>query len=58
MNFKTQPDSKVFLLAYDKRLINYFQGNEVKKDNVHKTLADFDGSKEIISFHMNEAVLC
>ncbi|XP_070504804.1 thioester-containing protein 1 allele S3-like isoform X1 [Chironomus tepperi] len=50
----TQPYSTVYLLAYDERLTYLFQGNDVKKDDVVKELADYDGTNKVTVFHVNK----
>ncbi|XP_070504812.1 CD109 antigen-like [Chironomus tepperi] len=53
INIKTQPNSTVYLLAYDERLTYLFQGNDVKKEDVVKELADYDGTNKVTVFHVN-----
>ncbi|CAG9810260.1 unnamed protein product [Chironomus riparius] len=54
MKITTEPDSTVYLLGYDKRLTYLFQGNDVKKDDVVKELADFDGTNQVTVFHIKK----
>ncbi|XP_070504806.1 CD109 antigen-like [Chironomus tepperi] len=50
----TKPDSTVYLLGYDKRLTYLFQGNDVKKEDVVKELANYDGTNQVTVFHVNK----
>jgi len=54
MTIKTKPDSKVYLLGYDKRLAYLAKGNEIKKEDVVKQLADFDGTNQVTVFHIKK----
>ncbi|KAL7011371.1 hypothetical protein ACKWTF_014240 [Chironomus riparius] len=54
MKITTKPDSTVYLLGYDERLSYLFQGNEVKKDDVVKELANYDGTNKITVFHISK----
>lgn len=47
MKFESKPGSKVYLLAYDKRLTFLRKGNEISKDDVVKSLAGYDTYNKI-----------
>lgn len=47
MKFKSKEGSKVYLLAYDKRLTYLRTGNDIKKEDVVETLAGYDTYNKI-----------
>lgn len=54
----TKPQSKVYLLAYDKRFKSLKDGNDITKDDVVKSVADYDGENKILIHIVDEYILC
>lgn len=54
IEISTKPESTVYLLGYDERLSYLFQGNEIKKEDVVKELADYDGTNQVTVFHIQK----
>jgi len=55
IKINTQPESTVYILGFDKRLTNYFQGNEITKDDVVSELADYDGTNRVTVLDMDKS---
>lgn len=47
MEFKTKPNSQIYVLAFDKRLKFLRDGNDFTNNDVIKTVADYDGENKI-----------
>lgn len=54
MQFKTRPNSQVYLLAFDKKLTYLAKGNEVLREDVITEVADYDGNNKVTVFDMKE----
>jgi len=54
MTVTTKTNSKVFLLAFDKRLTYLAKGNEVTRNDVITEMVDYDGTNKVTVFDMNE----
>jgi len=55
MTITTAPESTVYLLGFDKRLLNFFQGNEIIQDDVYNELADYDRANRVTMLDMNKS---
>lgn len=58
MKFKTKENSKIYLLAFDKRLTYLRDGNDFTKDDVVKSVADYDGVNKILVDDMSSWKAC
>ncbi|CAG9810190.1 unnamed protein product [Chironomus riparius] len=58
MKLSTKENSKVYLLAFDKRLTYLKDGNDFTKDDVVKSVADYDGINKILIDDMKSWKVC
>ena len=54
MKFTTKARSKVYMLAFDKRLTFLRDGNDIVKDDIMKSVADYDGENKILVDDLSE----
>jgi len=58
MKFSTKENSKIYLLAFDKRLTYLKDGNDFTKDDVVKSVADYDGTNKVLVDDMSSWKVC
>ena len=58
MEFRTKTNSKIYVLAFDKRLKFLADGNDFTKEDVVKTVADYDGENKVIVDDLSSWHVC
>ncbi|CAG9810781.1 unnamed protein product [Chironomus riparius] len=58
MNFATSPKSKIYMLAFDKRLKFLRDGNDITRDDVVSAISSYDGDNQIMVNDLSSWTKC